>query len=239
MNAALPWSAAWRIARRDLSARFRGLRLLLVCLFLGTGALAAIGTLTASIERELAGRGAAILGGDIEAEVWQRGATAAESKALAALGTLSAGTRLQAMASAGEADAPVALKAVDQNWPMIGALKLKDGTRVRAPPPGGVWLAEGAAERLGVAPGGAIRIGSQTLKVAGIVAEEPDSLSEGFAQRLSRQRRADGARINVSHQAARAAAPRHRAEGCDRAPQGGLPRRRLPLPHPRQGRAGG
>ncbi len=181
MTAALPWSAAWRIARRDLSARFRGLRLLLVCLFLGTGALAAIGTLTASIERELAGRGAAILGGDIEAEVWQRGATAAESKALAALGTLSAGTRLQAMASAGEADAPVALKAVDQNWPMIGALKLKDGTRVRAPPPGGVWLAEGAAERLGVAPGGAIRIGSQTLKVAGIVAEEPDSLSEGFA----------------------------------------------------------
>jgi hypothetical protein len=38
--------AAWRIARRDLHRQFRGLRLLLVCLFLGVGALAAIGTLT-------------------------------------------------------------------------------------------------------------------------------------------------------------------------------------------------
>ncbi len=181
MTPALPWPAAWRIARRDLSARFRGLRLLLICLFLGTGALAAIGTLTASIERELTGRGSTILGGDIEAEVWQRGASNAEAKALIAMGTVSTGMRLQAMASAGEADAPVALKAVDDKWPLVGALTLKDGRRVRAPPPGGVWLAEGAAERLGVTPGAAIRIGSESLKVAGIVAEEPDALSEGFA----------------------------------------------------------
>ena len=100
MNAALPWPTAWRIARRDLSARFRGLRLLLVCLFLGTGALAAIGTLTASIERELAGRGSTILGGDIEAEVWQRGASPQEAAALSALGTLSTGH-----AHAGDGDA--------------------------------------------------------------------------------------------------------------------------------------
>ena len=39
----MTWGEAWRIARRDLNARFKGLRLLLVCLFLGTGALAAIG----------------------------------------------------------------------------------------------------------------------------------------------------------------------------------------------------
>ena len=182
----LAWSAAWRIARRDLSVRFRGLRLLLVCLFLGTGALAAIGTLTASIERELAGRGSTILGGDIEAEVWQRGATSQEAAALAKLGTLSTGTRMQAMATTGattgdDSSAPIALKAVDAHWPLVGALTLKDGRRTGAPPPGGVWLAEGAAERLGAEVGTAIRIGSEELKVAGIIAEEPDRLSEGFA----------------------------------------------------------
>ena len=32
------WPLAWRLARRELSARFRGLRLLLVCLVLGVGA---------------------------------------------------------------------------------------------------------------------------------------------------------------------------------------------------------
>ena len=97
----LPWSTAWRIARRDLPVRFRGLRLLLACLFLGVGAIAAIGTLTGSIERELATRGRTILGGDIEAQVWQRGLTTDERRVFAALGTLSEGTRMQGMASAG------------------------------------------------------------------------------------------------------------------------------------------
>ena len=73
MRIRLPHRCGDRIgARRDLSARFRGLRLLLVCLFLGVGAIAAIGTLTGSIESELATRGREILGGDIEAEVGQR-----------------------------------------------------------------------------------------------------------------------------------------------------------------------
>lgn len=150
MSGALSWTTAWRIARRDLSARFRGLRLLLVCLFLGVGALAAIGTLTGSIERELSGRGRTILGGDVEVMVWQRALTGAEAKALAALGKVSAGTRLQAMASAGDGIAPVELKAVDANWPLVGRLRLKDGRMAGAPGENEVWLAEGAAERLGL-----------------------------------------------------------------------------------------
>ena len=50
--ARLPWGTVWQIARRDLNARFKGLRLLVLCIFLGTAALAAIGTLTAAIERQ-------------------------------------------------------------------------------------------------------------------------------------------------------------------------------------------
>ena len=56
---------AWRLARRELDLKFRGLRLLLACLFLGVGALAAIGSLTQAIQRELASRGAMVLGGDL------------------------------------------------------------------------------------------------------------------------------------------------------------------------------
>jgi putative ABC transport system permease protein len=183
--ASITWSTAWRIARRDLRARFRGLRLLLVCLFLGVGAIAAIGTLTRSIEGELATRGRTILGGDIEAQVWQRGLTPAERSAFAALGTLSEGTRMQAMASTGAGDegvtAPVELKAVDARWPLVGRLRLKDGRDVGAPAEGATWIGEGAAERLGVAPGGAIVIGGERLTVAGVIAEEPDRLSEGLS----------------------------------------------------------
>ena len=114
----LPWLTAWRIARRDLHRRFRGLRLLLVCLFLGVGALAAIGTLTSAIRGELDAQGRAILGGDLEVEVWQRTLSGDERAFLEQYGQLSEGLRLQAMARSAEAAAPVELKAVDERWPL-------------------------------------------------------------------------------------------------------------------------
>jgi putative ABC transport system permease protein len=69
---------AWRLARRELDWRFRGLRLLVVCLLLGVAALAAIGGLADAVGRELAARGAVILGGDVEFAVSQRSASEAE-----------------------------------------------------------------------------------------------------------------------------------------------------------------
>ena len=176
----ITWSTAWTIARRDLSARFRGLRLLLVCLFLGVGALAAIGTLTGAIEQELSSRGRTILGGDLEVAVWQRGASADEVKAFAATGQLSGGMRLQAMARAGDLAAPIELKAIDGKWPLYGQLLLKDGRSAGAPPAGQAWIAEGAAERLGLSKGSTFAVGSAELTVGGIIAAEPDRLGEGF-----------------------------------------------------------
>lgn len=180
MSAALPLSTAWRIARRDLSARFKGLRLLLVCLFLGVGALAAIGTLTRAIERELETRGQAILGGDVQVAVWQRGLSEAERAALDRLGKVTSGTRTQAMVSHGQAVAPVELKAIDARWPLYGSLTLKDGRKVGQPPEGAAWIGEGVAARLGVDKGGVIALGPLRLTVAGVIADEPDRLGEGM-----------------------------------------------------------
>lgn len=186
--AGLSWGDAWRLARRDLNARFKGLRLLLVCIFLGTAALAAIGTLTASIERELQSSGQTILGGDLEVEIWQRALTDEELAAIAAMGTVSSGTRLQAMAisdaqtgAQGEGNAaPIELKAVDRLWPLFGALTLTDGRTVAAPAADTAWLSQGAIDRLGVKVGDRFRIGTVTLIAAGIIDDEPDRLSEGF-----------------------------------------------------------
>ncbi|MFN7159818.1 MAG: ABC transporter permease, partial [Erythrobacter cryptus] len=173
-------ATAWRIARRDLNPRFRGLRLLLVCLFLGTAALAAIGSLTTAIERELARSGRELLGGDLEVELWQRDLAPPERAALARLGTISSGYRLQAMASTPTAAAPIELKAVDANWPLFGHLVLADGRRVGAPQGRDAWLAPGAIERLGISPGESFTVGTLRLRAAGVIRDEPDRLSEGF-----------------------------------------------------------
>ncbi|MBP6364162.1 MAG: ABC transporter permease, partial [Novosphingobium sp.] len=177
----IPWATAWTIARRDLSARFKGLRLLLVCLFLGVGALAAIGTLTGAISNELSSRGRTILGGDLEVAVWQRSPTEPEMAAFAKLGPVSAGYRMQAMGRAGDLAAPIELKAVDPRWPLVGRLTLADGRSVGAPPAGQVWIGQGAADRLGITTGQSIAIGTLNLTVGGIIANEPDRLGEGFA----------------------------------------------------------
>ncbi|SHN52967.1 ABC transporter permease [Erythrobacter sanguineus] len=176
----LSWSTAWTIARRDLNARFRGLRLLLVCIFLGTAALAAIGTLTSAIERELASSGQELLGGDLEVEVWQRDLSAEELAALGEYGEVSGGFRLQAMASTPDAAAPIELKAVDAKWPMFGALVLADGREVAAPSGTDAWIAESALERLGIKVGDEFTVGTARLTAAGVIADEPDRLSEGF-----------------------------------------------------------
>lgn len=176
----MSWAEAWRIARRDLHARFRGLRLLLVCLFLGTGALAAIGTLTSAIERELANRGQELLGGDLEVELWQRLPSDEEFAALDEYGELSSGYRLQAMARKDDQAAPIGLKAVDDAYPLYGTLRLADGREAGAPDADEAWLDQGAADRLGISTGDSFTIGTETLRVGGIIETEPDRLSEGF-----------------------------------------------------------
>lgn len=181
MNAeGLSWGAAWHIARRDLNARFRGLRLLLVCIFLGTAALAAIGTLTASIERELQSSGRELLGGDLEVEVWQRDLGEDELLALGEYGELSGGFRMQAMASTDNSAAPVELKAVDENWPLFGSFTLVDGREPGAPSANDAYLAQGALDRLDIQVGDEFRVGTMTLRAAGVIESEPDRLSEGF-----------------------------------------------------------
>ncbi|MEP3051054.1 MAG: FtsX-like permease family protein [Erythrobacter sp.] len=181
MSAAkLTWGNAWRIAKRDLNARFRGLRLLLVCLFLGTAALAAIGTLTSAIERELESNGQVLLGGDLEVEIWQRRLNQEELAKFAEYGRVTGGTRLQAIATSESGTSPIGLKAVDTAWPLYGAMTLVDGSDVGAPTGNDAWLAQGALDRLGIAVGDRFTLGSLELKAAGVIGNEPDKLSEGF-----------------------------------------------------------
>jgi putative ABC transport system permease protein len=174
------WALAYRLARRDLRARFRGLRLLLTCLFLGVGALAAIGSLSSAIERELATRGQVLLGGDVEVRVGQRLADAVERRAITAIGRASETVRFQSMAVRGTQSVPIELKAVDGVYPLYGQLRLADGQTVHAPPAGSAWVGAALAERMAVRTGDEIRLGNATFRIGGIIADEPDRLGEGF-----------------------------------------------------------
>jgi putative ABC transport system permease protein len=170
---------ALRLALRDLRGGLAGLRLLAVCLFLGVLALAGVGSLSAAIVASLAERGQEILGGDVQLVVAQRPATAEELAAFEREGRVSQITRMRAMAARldGSESVLVELKGVDEAWPLFGTFRTDSGAR---PSGGQVAVGPELAERLGVRVGERVRIGSAELEVAGLIAEEPDRVGQGF-----------------------------------------------------------
>ena len=192
----------WTIARRDLNGRFRGLRLLFICLFLGVATLAAIGSLTTAITQELTDRGQEILGGDIEVQLSQRLINDDERAAIAQMGAMSETIRMRAMAQLpketlaqrraanaandngtdiGSERVLAELKGVDDAYPLYGQLVLADGKTVGAPKTADeIYVGEGLVDRLNLKIGDNLRFGTAQFVISGIVAEEPDRIGEGF-----------------------------------------------------------
>jgi putative ABC transport system permease protein len=175
-------SIAWRLALRDLRRGGRGLVLLVACLFLGTAALAGIGSLAASMIAALDANGRQILGGDVEFTVSQRRATVAELATFAQAGRVSETVSMRAMMSRGEGTPAmlVDLRGTDAAWPLVGRFRLATGALASRPHDREIAISAAAADRLGVKAGDTVRMGMTPLRVVGIIAEEPDRLGAGF-----------------------------------------------------------
>ncbi|KQX20146.1 MULTISPECIES: ABC transporter permease [unclassified Sphingomonas] len=175
-------NGAWALALRDMRGGLKGLRLLILCLFLGVAGLAGVGSLARAITAELDSRGQEILGGDIEMRVAQREAAPDERTAFARLGTVSETVRLRAMASRADATASVLaeLKSVDDRWPLYGSLTVAPGAIAARPAGLDAIVAPALAERLSLAVGDRVRVGETSFRVAGLIADEPDRVGEGF-----------------------------------------------------------
>jgi putative ABC transport system permease protein len=178
---ALGWTGAWKIARRDLHARLRGLRLLFLCLFLGVATLATIGSLTRAITSEIGRQGQEILGGDIEISMAQREASGEEQAAFRSLGRVSdtIRTRAMAQADAGSTAILTELKGVDDAYPLYGKLALQGAASLPLTP-GDILIDRALADRLSLRPGSTLRYGAAQFRVTGIIAKEPDRVGEGF-----------------------------------------------------------
>lgn len=175
-------SIAWALALRDMRGGLKGLRLLIICLFLGVAGLAGVNSLGEAITAELDTRGGEILGGDIELRVAQRTASSKERAEFAQIGTVSETIRMRAMASRldGGASVLAELKSIDDRWPLYGNFTLAQGAL--APRPVGLEaaIASALAERLSLRVGDSVSVGEGRLRVIGLIDDEPDRVGEGF-----------------------------------------------------------
>ncbi|GAB4267793.1 MAG: ABC transporter permease [Pararhodobacter sp.] len=178
---------AARLARRELRGGLAGFRIFLLCLILGVGAIAAVGSVRAAIEGGLAAEGRALLGGDAELRLTYRFATPEERAWIAEqTATSSEVVDFRSMAVGPDGDrALTQVKAVDGAWPLVGAAQFDPGMtpeQVLAGQGGvpGAAMDRVLSDRLGLVPGDRFRLGTQEFVLMATILREPDSVGGGF-----------------------------------------------------------
>ncbi|MBZ0129674.1 MAG: FtsX-like permease family protein [Rhodobacteraceae bacterium] len=179
-----------RIARRELKGGLRDFRIFLASLMLGIAAIAAVGSVRASIEDGLHAEGAVLLGGDAELEFTYRFASGAERAWIQANALeISEIVDFRSMAVTGPADRAVRgltqVKAVDDAYPIYGKLRLTpdmpvDQALAETGGLPGAILHPVLAAQLDIAPGDTFRLGLQEFRLTALLQAEPDSATMGF-----------------------------------------------------------
>ena len=182
---------AARIARRELRGGLRGFWIFLACLALGVGAIAAVGSVRASIEAGLRDQGAVLLGGDAQLEFTYRYANADERAWMAAQAvTVSEIVDFRSMAVVGSGDnserALTQVKGVDAAYPLVGTVVLDPAMPITQALAGagglpGAVLDRVLVDRLGLAVGDSLRLGVREFRLMAVLVREPDSSGGGFS----------------------------------------------------------
>jgi putative ABC transport system permease protein len=180
---------AWTFAKRELRGGLHGFRIFLACLALGVAAIAAVGTVRASIQAGLAANGAALLGGDAVVRFTYRFADPDERAWMASIAEkVSETTDFRSMIVV-ERDTVerglTQVQAVDDLYPLIGEtvldppMPLADAFAGDATFPGGV-MERTLADRLALTAGDMFKLGEQTFILSAILVSYPDNSGGGF-----------------------------------------------------------
>lgn len=183
-------SIAARFARRELRAGLKGFRIFLACLTLGVAAIAAIGSVRASIEAGISQQGAVLLGGDAQMQFTYRFASDTERAWMDAnADAISEVVDFRSMAVVdrnGTTERGLTqIKAVDDLYPLTGQLRLTPDITLPqafAPKNGipGSVLHPQLAAQLALDIGDRFTLGLQAFTVTALIVHEPDSAGGGF-----------------------------------------------------------
>ncbi|WP_397544578.1 FtsX-like permease family protein, partial [Roseovarius salis] len=178
---------ASRLALRELRGGLRGFRVFLGCVILGVAAIAAVGTVRESISEGLRQEGARLLGGDAEIELTYRFADEDERAWMERIaGRVSEIVDFRSMAVVPDgARGLTQVKAVDAAYPLVGTVELKPEMplgRALAGAGGlpGAVMHPLLVDKLGIARGDTVRLGTQEFRLMATLESEPDNATAGF-----------------------------------------------------------
>ena len=174
---------AWRIARREMRAGLKGFRIFIACLALGVTAIAAVGSLSASVKSGLLADARNLLGGDVDLRTQHQPVSDNQRLYLQAHTThMSSTIEMKAMAQTDDSRALVELKGVDALYPLMGSVELDPPSVLQdqLAISNGIWGAvveSGLLAKLGLAIGDTVRIGKATFQLRAVIKKEPDRVA--------------------------------------------------------------
>jgi len=172
------------IAARDLRGSWRAFILFFACLALGVATITAVGSVNRSVVEAVERDARILFGSDVEIEQPNRPLPDDELAELVPEGaTVAALVRTNAMARGPEGTRlPIEVKAVDDAYPLYGAVGLEGVASLEAGlADQGVVVERALLDRLGVAIGDRLGIGEGEVRITGILTGEPDRLGGYFA----------------------------------------------------------
>ncbi len=178
------FALAARMLRRNWSAG--ELRVLLVALFVAVASVTTVGFFADRVESALDRQANELLGGDLvvvaDHPVPDAFAAGARADGLETATTQTFPSMVSSSGGVSLAD----IRAVSERFPLRGRIRISDAVggpdRIarEVPRAGTVWIAPALAGRLGLGPGGRLKVGRIELEVAQIIAREPDSVLDYF-----------------------------------------------------------
>ena len=178
---------ALKFSLREMRGGVSGFLIFLACIALGVAAIGGVNSVARAISAGVANEGQSLLGGDIRFELNQRETTPEEQAFLQSLGTVAASANMRSMVRLDDgSDQTLAeVKAVDGAYPLYGAL-VTEPALPQVAIFGETTGVFGAAapdmlfERLGLAIGDTVRLGSAVFQLRAKIVAEPDAISDGF-----------------------------------------------------------
>ncbi|MHB1103474.1 MAG: ABC transporter permease [Devosia sp.] len=185
MNRLSGW---FRVALIDLRGDLRRFGVLLACLALGVATIAIVGSVGAALQSALTRDARMVLGGDLEARLSYRAATPEERTLFEKLGRVAEVIEVSGRAKAETGSSFVSLRAVNENYPLLGAVTHDAGGTASALPD---LLAErngsfGAIadplllDRLDLELGDGVTIGGARFELRATLQNLPDQVTQGF-----------------------------------------------------------
>lgn len=181
-----PQASVWRLAGRQVWRDFIAgeLKLLLWAVVLAVGALTAVGFFADRMRSGLVRDAAQLLGGDAVVLADKPLQPAFAQEALRRGFVVGQSANFPSMARAGAAQGGAAklaaIKAVDAAYPLRGRIDLRFGESApvqslrQAPAAGTAWIDPALANALQLKVGDALELGDTTLRIAALIAIEPD-----------------------------------------------------------------